>query len=57
MAKDGDANTAFSQTVEPLPFHAMSRYPYPPERCPEDASHRNAARYHTSRASFVRPLR
>lgn len=28
-AKDGDANTAFSQSVEPLPFHAMSGYPYP----------------------------
>jgi len=27
-AKDGDANTAFSQTVEPLPFRAMSAYPY-----------------------------
>lgn len=28
-AKDRDANTAYSQTVEPLPFHAMSVYPYP----------------------------
>jgi len=28
-AKDRDPNTAFSATVEPLPFHAMSRYPYP----------------------------
>jgi tetratricopeptide (TPR) repeat protein len=28
-AKDRDANTAFSQTVEPLPFHGMSAYPYP----------------------------
>ncbi len=27
-AKDGDANTAFSQSVEPLPFHGMSGYPY-----------------------------
>ncbi len=27
-AKDGDANTAFSQTVEPLPFHGMAGYPY-----------------------------
>ena len=31
-AKDRDANTAYSQTVEPLPFHAMSAYPYRPER-------------------------
>jgi hypothetical protein len=28
-AKDRDPNTAYSQTVEPLPFHAMSSYPYP----------------------------
>ena len=28
--KDGDLNTALSATVEPLPFHAMSAYPYPP---------------------------
>ncbi|MSV27316.1 MAG: hypothetical protein EXQ52_01010, partial [Bryobacterales bacterium] len=27
-AKDGDANTAYSQTVEPLPFHGMAGYPY-----------------------------
>jgi len=39
-AKDRDANTAYSQTVEPLPFHAMSRYPYPaPEAYPNDSTH------------------
>ncbi len=39
-AKDRDANTAFSQTVEPLPFHAMSSYPYPVgEHYPSDADH------------------
>ncbi len=27
-AKDADANTAYSKTVEPLPFHGMSAYPY-----------------------------
>ena len=26
--KDGDLNTKFSETVTPLPFHAMSGYPY-----------------------------
>ena len=26
--KDGDMNTAHGQTVEPLPFHEMSEYPY-----------------------------
>jgi hypothetical protein len=36
-AKDRDPNTAHSQTVEPLPFHGMSRYPYPAgERYPEE---------------------
>lgn len=28
-AKDRDPNTAFSQTVEPLPHHRMTNYPYP----------------------------
>jgi hypothetical protein len=40
-AKDRDANTAFSQGVEPLPFHAMSGYPYATnEHYPNDAVHR-----------------
>ena len=39
-AKDADANTAFSQSVLPLPFHSMSRYPYPGESTfPNDAEH------------------
>ncbi|MCS6953686.1 MAG: FG-GAP-like repeat-containing protein [Bryobacterales bacterium] len=39
--KDGDFNTAYSQSVEPLPFHGMSRYPYPPsERFPDTEAHR-----------------
>jgi len=39
-AKDADANTAYSQTVLPLPFHAMSRYPYPAaEHFPDDPMH------------------
>jgi hypothetical protein len=52
-AKDGDASTAFSQTVEPLPFHKMSSYPYPAgERYPHRAEHntRPALR-------LLRPLR
>jgi tetratricopeptide (TPR) repeat protein len=27
-AKDSDANTAFGQQVDPLPFHGMTQYPY-----------------------------
>ncbi len=39
-AKDRDPNTAFSASVEPLPFHGMSRYPYPAgEHYPRDATH------------------
>jgi len=54
-AKDGDANTAHSQTVEPLPFHGMSRYPYPaPERFPESRLQRE----YTTRPALrlLRPL-
>ena len=41
-AKDRDANTAFSQSVEPLPFHAMSTYPYGvAESYPTDDAHRD----------------
>jgi tetratricopeptide (TPR) repeat protein len=39
-AKDADANTAFSQTVLPLPFHAMTSYPYPAgQHYPSDPMH------------------
>jgi hypothetical protein len=58
-AKDADANTAFSQSVEPLPFHAMSRYPYPPgERFPDDAAHRAYRRLYNTRPALrlIRPL-
>jgi Flp pilus assembly protein TadD len=59
-AKDGDANTAFSRTVEPLPFHGMTGYPYGPgEHYPDDAAHREyRARYNTRPAlRFVTRLR
>lgn len=40
-AKDGDANTAHSQTVGPLPFHGMSGYPYGEgEAYPQTEEHR-----------------
>jgi hypothetical protein len=58
-AKDGDANTAFSQSVEPLPFHGMSRYPYPPdERFPDDAMHRQYREQYNIRPALrlIRPL-
>jgi len=58
-AKDADANTAFGQTVEPLPFHAMSRYPYPAgERFPDDAAHRRYREEYNTRPALrlIRPL-
>ena len=58
-AKDSDANTAYSQTVEPLPFHGMSRYPYPAgEHFPDDAAHREYRKNYNTRPAirFIEPL-
>ncbi len=58
-AKDADANTAFSQSVLPLPFHAMSRYPYPPANTiPHDAAHAQYQREYLTRPALrlIRPL-
>lgn len=58
-AKDADANTAFSQTVEPLPFHGMSQYPYPEgEKFPDDAAHRLYREQYNTRPALrlIRPL-
>ncbi|MGH2406138.1 MAG: CRTAC1 family protein [bacterium] len=47
--KDADLHTAAGQTVGPLPFHAMTRYPYgAEERYPDDPAHRRyVAEYNT----------
>jgi Tfp pilus assembly protein PilF len=58
-AKDRDPNTAFSSTVQPLPFHAMSRYPYPAsEHFPRDAAHDSYQRTYNTRPAgvLIRPL-
>ena len=49
--KDADLNTGAGHTVEPLPFHGMSRYPYGPEESyPRDDAHqRYLSRYDTRR--------
>ncbi len=58
-AKDGDSNTAYSSSVEPLPFHGMSGYPYgPSERYPEDPHHSEYVRDYNRRPALrlIRPL-
>ncbi|HZT32648.1 MAG TPA: FG-GAP-like repeat-containing protein [Bryobacteraceae bacterium] len=54
-AKDGDANTAYSQTVEPLPFHGMRQYGDP---FPDDAVHRRYRQQYNTRPALrlLRPL-
>ena len=56
-AKDRDPNTAFSSSVQPLPFHAMSRYPYPAnEHYPRDAAHEQYQRaWNTRPAAALLP--
>ena len=58
-AKDADANTAYSQSVLPLPFHKMSSYPYPAaEHYPDDQKHRDYLRDYLTRPALrlIRPL-
>jgi hypothetical protein len=58
-AKDADPNTAFSRSVEPLPFHGMSAYPYPAkEHFPDDATHREYQKEYNTRPALrlLRPL-
>jgi len=59
-AKDADANTAFSQTVLPLPFHAMSSYPYPAgQTYPRDPVHDQYQKVYNTRPALrlIRSLR
>ena len=58
-AKDSDANTAFSESVNPLPFHAMSAYPYrADESFPTDAAHQRYVHDYLIRPALrlIRPL-
>ncbi len=58
-AKDSDPNTAFSQTVNPLPFHAMSAYPYKTdEQFPNDSEHQQYVQDYLTRPALrlIRPL-
>ena len=58
-AKDADANTAFSKTVEPLPFHGMSTYPYSAsDSFPRDTTHNTYREQYNTRPALrlLRPL-
>ena len=58
-AKENDANTAFGDTVEPLPFHSMSQYPYGlGESFPDTAEHRMYRETYNNRSALrlVEPL-
>ncbi|MDQ3698478.1 MAG: FG-GAP-like repeat-containing protein [Gemmatimonadota bacterium] len=48
--KDADLNTAFGNTVEPLPFHGIEAYPYAPgESYPADSAHQRYLREYNTR--------
>jgi hypothetical protein len=52
-AKDGDYNTAYSQSVDPLPFHGMSAYPYSAaEHFPDDEAHRDYRKKYNTRPAL-----
>ena len=55
--KDADINTLTSQTVGPLPFHGMSKYPYPKtESYPNDSERlRYRLNYNTRRVRHKLP--
>jgi len=58
-AKDGDANTAYSQSVEPLPYHGMPQYPYAaPAAYPQDGEHTLYREHYNTRPALrlIRPL-
>ena len=50
FSKEMDINSASPYAVEPLPFHAMSAYPYAaPERYPETAAHQRYRQTYNTR--------
>ena len=59
-AKEHEANTAFGDSVEPLPFHKMTSYPYgPDEHYPDGPLHRAYLENYVNRPALrlIRPLR
>ena len=53
-AKDGEPNTAYSQTVEPLPFFEMANYPYKPNQdYPRSAEQQRYLREYQTRPAHL----
>lgn len=58
-SKDADANTAFGDAVQPLPYHGMTQYPYKKhEGYPQDAEHVQYVHEYLTRPALrlIRPL-
>jgi hypothetical protein len=56
FTKEMDINSASPDRVEPLPFHRMSRYPYPSgERYPDSPAHRQYRETYNTR-QILRPV-
>lgn len=56
--KDGDIHTVSSQTVEPLPYHAMSSYPDTPVHAyPDTQPHRDYLEEYQTRFVSDEPFR
>jgi hypothetical protein len=53
-AKDGEPNTAFASTVEPLPFSRMSNYPPGPgEQAPNTPEYQQYLREYLTRRGYA----
>jgi hypothetical protein len=58
-AKDGEPNTAFARSVEPMPLRRMSNYPYEKaEYSPRDEAYQQYLKEYQSRPGYtlIEPL-
>ncbi len=55
--KDGDLNTVYGQSAEPLPFQGMKNYPYGPDDVPPDSpTYRDYLRRYQTRQQDPQPF-